>query len=100
MQIVRIPGTERGRTTRNMAPRRLQPSTRAASVISRGTFLKKPIRSQVQNGIVNVGQTTASDHWLLLRPKPAPSWESGRNRSVGGTRQVRKMPTPRLPDAG
>jgi hypothetical protein len=29
--------------------------TRAASVISRGTFLKKPMSSHVQNGIVNVG---------------------------------------------
>src|SRR2546423_1027548 len=83
MQMVRIPGTERGRTTRNIAPSRLQPSTRAASVISRGTFLKKPIRSHVQKGIVNVGYTSASDHLLLLSPNPATSWESGRDESGG-----------------
>src|SRR5256885_11438132 len=98
MQMVRIPGTERGRTTRNIAPSRLQPSTRAASVISRGTFLKKPIRSHVQKGIVNVGYTSASDHLLLLSPNPATSWESGRNKSVGGAREGREMPIPQLSD--
>src|SRR5256885_16835350 len=100
MQMVRIPGTERGRTTRNIAPSRLQPSTRAASVISRGTFLKKPIRSHVQKGIVKVGYTSASDHLLLLSPNPATSWESGRNKSVGGTRWGGKKPDPKVPGPG
>ena len=49
------PGTARGSTTRLMAPTRLQPSTMADSSISFGSVLRKPIRSQVQNGTVNVG---------------------------------------------
>src|SRR6266576_4603211 len=52
---VRIPGSETGRTTRQSAPRREQPSISAASSSSCGTDLKKPINSQIANGIVNDG---------------------------------------------
>src|SRR5437016_9494925 len=52
---VRMAGTERGRTVFTNAPTTVQPSTIAASSISRGTDLKKPISSQVQNGMVKVG---------------------------------------------
>ena len=55
MTTLKMPGRLTGRTTREMAPSRLQPSTRADSSISLGTFLKKPISNQVQNGMVNVG---------------------------------------------
>ena len=46
---------ESGSTILTKLPNRLQPSTIAAASISRGTVLKKPISSQVQNGIVKVG---------------------------------------------
>src|SRR5438132_845400 len=97
---VRMPGMLTGSTMRNIAPSRLQPSTRAASVISRGTFLKKPISSQVQNGIVKVGYTTTSAHRVFTRPSPTTSCDSGRNSNVGGTRYVRKIPIPSAPEPG
>src|SRR5947209_10280018 len=100
MAIVRIPGMLTGSTIRNIAPSRLHPSTRAASVISRGTFLKKPMSSQVQNGIVKVGYTSTRAQRVLTRPRPTTSCDSGRNSSVGGTRYVRKMPMPSAPDPG
>src|SRR6266704_6639944 len=62
MTTVRIAGSESGRTVFTNAPMTVQPSTIAASSISRGTDLKNPISSQVQNGIVKVGYTTTSDH--------------------------------------
>ncbi len=83
---VSMPGMLTGSTIRNIAPSRLQPSTRAASVISRGTFLKKPMSSQVQNGIVKVGYTTTSAHFVFTSPSPTTSCDSGRKSSVGGTR--------------
>src|SRR5213083_2587702 len=52
---VMSPGQLTGSTTRSSAPSWLQPSIIAASSISNGTVLKNPIRSHVQNGIVNVG---------------------------------------------
>src|SRR6266536_971036 len=52
---VRIPGIEIGSTTRRSAFNREQPSIRAASSSSSGIVLKKPIRSHVENGIVNDG---------------------------------------------
>ncbi len=55
MTMVRIAGSDNGNTILIKAPNRLQPSTIAASSISRGTARKKPISSQVQNGIVKVG---------------------------------------------
>src|SRR6516162_6116171 len=62
MITVRIPGSDRGSTVFTNAPMTVQPSTIAASSISRGIDLKNPISSQVQNGMVNVGYTTTSDH--------------------------------------
>jgi hypothetical protein len=52
---VRTPGRLTGSTTRISALSWPHPSTRAASSISTGTVLKKPIMSQVQNGMVKVG---------------------------------------------
>src|SRR6185436_1947066 len=62
MIAVMMPGQLTGSTTRSSAPSCPQPSTMAASSISNGTVLKKPIKSHVQNGIVNVGYTTTSAH--------------------------------------
>src|SRR5262245_59738867 len=47
--------TDMGSTTLTNAPKRLSPSTMAASSRSRGITLKKPISSQVQNGTVKLG---------------------------------------------
>src|SRR5512132_1351817 len=59
---VMIPGQLTGSTTRSSAPSWPQPSSMAASSISNGTVLKKPMSNQVQNGIVNVGYTTTRAH--------------------------------------
>src|ERR1700730_10638639 len=83
---VRMAGTERGRTVFTNAPTTVQPSTIAASSISRGTDLKKPISSQVQNGMVKVGYKTTSDHIESASPSSETTRDSGRNSSVGGTR--------------
>ena len=55
MTTVRIPGSEIGKTMRSSVMMREAPSTSAASSSSRGIVLKKPIRSHVENGIVNDG---------------------------------------------
>src|SRR5260221_8462431 len=55
MTTVRIPGIEIGKTMRTSALSREQPSIRAASSSSGGIVLKKPISSQIANGIVNDG---------------------------------------------
>lgn len=55
MTTVRRPGTDSGSTIRTIAPTRPQPSTMADSSTSLGSDLKKPMRSHVQNGTVNVG---------------------------------------------
>src|SRR5215204_6410796 len=55
MITVRIPGSEIGKTIWNSVLMREAPSTRAASSSSRGIVLKKPIRSQVENGTVKLG---------------------------------------------
>src|SRR4051794_37516433 len=80
------PGTLTGNTMRMAAPSRLQPSTRAASSISRGTCLKKPDMSHVQNGMVNVGYTTTSAKRESCSPNCTMTWESGMNSSDEGTR--------------
>ncbi len=58
---VRRPGTERGRMTFTIAPRRLHPSTMACSSMSWGTDLKKPMSSHVQKGMVKVGYISMSE---------------------------------------
>src|SRR5689334_25330108 len=83
---VRMPGSDSGIAILMKAPNRLQPSTIAASSISTGSDLKKPIKSQVQNGMVKVGYTTTSAHIEFCRPSSAMTRDSGRNSSVGGTR--------------
>src|SRR5213076_2148400 len=55
MTTVRMPGIEIGNTMRTSEPMREQPSTSAASSSSCGIVLKKPISSQMANGIVNEG---------------------------------------------
>src|SRR5919204_4795312 len=94
MTTVRIPGIEIGKTTRVSVFSRDAPSTRAASSSSCGIVLKKPISSQVANGTVNDGYTSTSDHSWSCKPSFEITRERGRKSSVGGTRYVRKMPTP------
>src|SRR2546425_12234836 len=62
-----MPGVVSGRITRRNAPSRVAPSTIAASSRSRGIERKYPIRSQVQNGTVNVGYATRSAQRLFLK---------------------------------
>lgn len=50
-----MPAVGTGTTTRTNARRRDSPSIIAASSMSRGIDLKKPIISQVQNGTVKFG---------------------------------------------
>src|SRR2546421_12708372 len=86
MPADRIPGTAIGKMIRIIAPKRVAPSIRAHSSSSFGMVLKYPMRSQVQNGIRNVGHVRMSAHGVL------PSWElrmmcaRGMKKSVGGTR--------------
>src|SRR5919198_3495303 len=93
---VRIPGTEIGKMTYISVRRRDAPSTSAASSSSAGIVLKNPIRSQVENGTVNDGKTMISDSRRLSRLACAITHDIGKKRSVGGTRYVRKIPTPRF----
>src|SRR6266446_10611104 len=83
---VRMAGSDSGRIVFTNAPTTVQPSTIAASSISRGTDLKNPMNSQVQNGMVKVGYTTTSDQSESCSPKSETRRDSGRNSSVGGTR--------------
>ena len=92
---VRMPGTLTGSVTCRTALQRLHPSTMAASSISIGMRLKKPIRSQRQNGIVNVGYTsTRAQNVFCKLKKLVTSWLRGRKRRMGGIRYVMKIPMP------
>src|SRR5436190_21908531 len=88
---VRIAGSDSGIAILMKAPKRLQPSMIAASSISGGSALKKPISSQEQNGMVNVGYTSTSDHIEFCSPSSAMIRDSGKNSRVGGTRSVKKI---------
>ena len=55
MTVVSRPATDIGRMTFTKAPKRDSPSIIAASSTSLGMTLKKPWRSQVQNGTVKLG---------------------------------------------
>src|SRR6516165_4517933 len=88
MMTVSIAGSESGSTVFTNAPSTVQPSTIAASSISRGTDLKNPINSQVQNGIVKVGYTTTSDQSESCSPKSDTRRDSCRN-SVSSKRYLR-----------
>src|SRR4051794_29290585 len=94
------PGTLTGSTTRTAAPIRLQPSTRAASSISRGTCLKNPDMSQVQNGMVNVGYTTTSAKRESWSPNCTITCDNGMNNSDDGIRYVRKIRMPSVVEPG
>src|SRR3979490_2511004 len=87
---LRIPGMLTGSTTRIAAPSRLQPSTRAASSISRGTCLKNPAINHVQNGIVKVGYTTTSEYLESCKPNWTMTCDKGIKSNDEGTRYVRK----------
>ena len=93
---VMMPGQLTGSTTRSSAPNCPQPSTMAASSISNGTVLKKPISSQVQKGMVKVGYTTTSAHHESCRSSVLTTRASGMNRMMAGTRYVMKIPMPRF----
>src|ERR1700693_1066851 len=81
MTTVRIAGTDSGSTVFTNAPMTVHPSTIAASSISRGTDLKNPMNSQVQNGIVKVGYTSTRDHSESCSPNTETTRDSGRNSS-------------------
>jgi hypothetical protein len=53
--VITTAGRLNGTTTRTIALATPHPSTQAASSSSRGSALKKPIMSHVQNGMVKVG---------------------------------------------
>src|ERR1051326_3430347 len=80
------PAREMGSTTRSTACQRVAPSTSAASSISNGTFLKKPINSHTENGIEMVGSTSTSDQMVFCKPNTCTTRVSGMKISVGGTR--------------
>ena len=52
--VATSPGATSGRVTRMKAPRRLAPSTRAASSSSSGTPATKPRRVQIVNGSTKI----------------------------------------------
>src|SRR5437773_12505462 len=82
------PGQLTGSTTRRSAPNWPHPSIIAASSISNGTVVKNPMRGQVQNGIVKVGDTTTSDHQVSWRPRSLTTRGSGVSRMIDGAREV------------
>ncbi|MCY1554795.1 hypothetical protein D9M68_913970 [compost metagenome] len=86
MTTVMIPADESGTTTLTKAPKRLKPSIMAASSMSCGMALKKPIISQVQKGTVKLGYTSTSDHSESCKPSSPTIRENGMNRMVGGIR--------------
>src|SRR5438876_3440527 len=91
-----IPGAATGITMRRSAWKRLQPSISAHSSISLGIVRKYPMRSQVQNGTRKVGYVTIRAAMESVRPSALTTWDSGRNRRLGGTRQVMKTARPKL----
>src|SRR5438067_10845916 len=68
---VRIPDVEIGITILTKAPKRVRPSTMAASSSSLGIDLKKPIRSQTENGMVMLGYTSTRDQMVSCSPRLA-----------------------------
>src|ERR1700735_1677667 len=83
---VRNPESKIGTTSRTNAPKRVSPSTIAASSSSRGIDLKNPISNQVEKGIVKLGYTTTSDQMVSCKPSNATMRDSGIKSKVGGTR--------------
>jgi hypothetical protein len=92
--VVAIPGRLGGSTIRTKPPASPQPSSQAASSSSRGTVRKTPLRSHVQNGIVNVGYRMTSAHHVSLSPSRATTGTRGRKRTIGGTSYVMNMAMP------
>src|SRR3970040_2049357 len=54
------------------------------------------MRSHVQNGTRKVGYVTTSAHLESPSPSQLTTWASGRKSSEVGTREVTKMPVPKL----
>src|SRR5690242_20454353 len=92
---VKIPGTISRGATFTITPSRLRPSIIACSSTSHGTDRRNPMTSQVQNGIVMVGETRMSAPSESWRWSNEMSREDGTNRSVGGIRYVKNIPVPR-----
>src|SRR5580700_8160966 len=91
---VRMPESEIGTTSRTNAPKRVRPSTIAASSSSRGIDLKNPISNQVEKGIVKLGYTNTSDQMVSCKPSNATTRDNGIKSKVGGTRYVRNIAMP------
>src|SRR6202046_4271426 len=89
-----MPEIEIGTTSRTNAPKRVSPSTIAASSSSRGIDLKNPISNQGENGIVKHGYTNTSDEIVSCRTNIATTRDSGMKSKVGGTRYVRNIAMP------
>src|SRR5215470_14111113 len=81
-----IPGIAIGSTMRVSVCIRVAPSTSAHSSTSRGMVRKYPMSSHVENGTRNVGYVTTSAQMVSEMPSHTTICESGRKRSVGGTR--------------
>src|SRR2546426_11544119 len=58
------------------------------------------MRSQVEKGTRKVGYVTTSAQMVSEMPSQTTTWESGRNSSVGGTREVMKTAVPKEPTPG
>src|SRR5439155_24058714 len=89
------PGTAMGRTTRMSVCILEAPSTRAHSSTSLGIVRKYPMSSHVEKGTRKVGEVTISAQIVSEIPSHTTTWESGRNRSGGGTRYVMNTAVPK-----
>src|SRR5579884_921446 len=96
----KMPGSDSGSTIFHSTARRFAPSIRALSSMSCGMERKKPISSHVQNGMRNVGYVSTSAHRLSKRRRWKMMSASGMKRMIGGTRYVRKIETPSVPEPG
>src|ERR671911_454832 len=83
-----MPGMAIGSTIRYRVCIREAPSTSAHSSTSLGIVRKYPMSSQVENGTRNVGYVTMRAQIVSEIPSHTTTWDSGRNKSVGGTRYV------------
>src|SRR5579859_5961265 len=82
-------GSEMGIVTRRSAPRRVQPSIRAASSSSAGMLLKYPTSSHVQNGTVKLRYTSIRLWILFARSSVDTIVNIGMKSSEDGTRYAR-----------
>src|SRR5690242_2271104 len=82
------PGLASGRITRNSAPSRVQPSTRAASSSSRGSEPKKLLIVHSENGVTSEQYTMISPVLLSSSCTLASNRYSGITRVIGGSMYV------------